>query len=347
MVTDRGLSRASGQRRSNYSLAIAWIVCAAFWGLVRIGDKLASSATVSEGAPQIPSLTEYVNDEMHILSLGEKFALNARLSQLNRETSIQMAIAILPEPPDADLEAFTIDVADDASIGQAGTDDGVILFVFPQQRLARLEVGYGMEGVIPDVLAYRLLSDGLKPEWRDAHYFEALVGSVDAITNLGHEEYTAVNGPGRFERLVRTFGIGSAKVARDAWPLLRNISPWHQVVVSFFAAFIMIGLAHGLRQLFALLRNVLTFVRKASSGRTLRTATTRVDMKSISDSVLVLLPLLAAIFAAAGFVLAAVARRLRAGLHGFGFAHAPHDHDREDRPARCTRAIGLQCGLPR
>ena len=297
------MTNRAQKHKPSYSLLVALIICAIFWGLVRIGDHLAAPATVSTETEQMPSLTEFVTDEMHVLSADEKIALDDKLSQLNRETSIQMAIAILPNPTVVTLEEFTIDFADNAHIGQSSTDNGLILFVFPQQGQARLEIGYGMEGTIPDVLAYRLLTDGFKPAWLGAHYAQALDETVDAVINLSRGEYTATKGPGRFERLARTFGIGSAKVAKNAWPLLREVSLVHQVVVSFFAAFLLIGLGDGVRQLIGLTRNLAISVRNIGTGQALETGITHVDLKAISDSLLTLLPLLGAIIAAAGFLL--------------------------------------------
>ena len=257
------------------------------------------------GAQQLPSLTEFVNDEMHVLSAYDKVFLNEKLSQFNRDTSIQMAIAILPGPPGETLEQFTIDVADKASIGQAATDDGLILFVFPQQRSARLEIGYGIESALPDVLAYRLLTDVLKPAWSHGDYAEGLADTVDAVIKVSHAQFKAGQGPDRFERLIRTFGIGSIKVARMAWPVLRQVSLGHQVISSFFACLLLVGLASGVRQLFLLLRNAGIFFGNLLSGRVLDSGTTRINLKDISDSVLLLLPLILAIVAAAGVVLLA------------------------------------------
>lgn len=306
------------ERKPNYSLLIGWVVCAAFWGLVTLGDHLAAPAKAPVGTDHVPALAEFVNDEMHLLSSDEKLALNDKLSQLNRETSIQMAIAILSKPADEALEQFTIEVADKASIGQWGSDNGLILFVFPQQRLARLEIGYGLEGVIPDVLAYRMLTDGLKPAWKSANYAEALDNAVNKIIKLSRGEYAAIKGPGRFERLTRTFSIGSARLAKQAWPLLREVSLWHQVIVSFFAAFILIGIADGVRQLITLTRNMAITFGNIRTGRPVETRTAHVDLKSISDSVMVLLPLIGAIIAAAGFVMFA-----GGGAFGGGGATVP------------------------
>lgn len=103
------------KRKPNYSLLIALIVCGAFWSLVRIADHLAVPVTASVGTDHAPSLTEFVNDEMRLLAPSEKYALDEKLNQFNHETSIQMAIAILAEPTDADLQEFTIQVADCSS----------------------------------------------------------------------------------------------------------------------------------------------------------------------------------------------------------------------------------------
>ena len=88
------------------------------------------TGTASVGTDHAPSLTEFVNDEMRLLAPSEKYALEEKLNQFNHETSIQMAIAILAEPTDADLQEFTIQVADKARLGQSGPDNGLNLFVF-------------------------------------------------------------------------------------------------------------------------------------------------------------------------------------------------------------------------
>ena len=242
---------------------------------------------------------------MHVLPPGEKVALEEKLSTFNRETSIQLVVAILSLPDNASLEEFTIQMAQDARIGQSGPDNGLVLFVFPRQGIARLEIGYGMEGVIPDLLANRLLTERLKPALQRQLYGQALDSTVDAIISLSHAEYATTTGPGRFATLARTFKVGSVKLAKRAWPALRQVSLWHQVVSSLFVSLILIGLVDGAQQAFALARNIAISIRNARSGRGLSTGTVRVDLKAITDSAFPLLLLFGAIIAAAGVVLMA------------------------------------------
>ncbi|MEP6881215.1 MAG: TPM domain-containing protein [Dokdonella sp.] len=294
-----------GKRKTSHAILIALAVCATFWLLVRLADHFSAPMVVSVETDPAPSLTEFVNDEMHVLTPAEKMALEEKLSGFSRETSIQAVVAILSLPSDVALEEFTIQTAQASRIGQSGADNGLILFVFPHQGIARLEIGYGMEGVIPDLLASRLLTEHLKPAWKGALYGEALESSIDAIISLSRAEYAATKEPGRFARLVRTFQVGSVKLAKRAWPAVRQVSLWHQIVSSFFAALILVGLFDGIRQAIALTRNIALSIRNARSGQSMGTDTVRVDLKAITDSAFPLVLFFGAIIAAAGAVLIA------------------------------------------
>ncbi len=295
----------SGKRKTSRSILIALAVCATFWSLVRVTDHFSTQIVASVETIPSPSLTEFVNDEMHVLSPVEKIALEEKLSDFSRDTSIQAVVAILSLPSDVILEEFTIRTAQASRIGQSGADNGLVLFVFPHEGMARLEIGYGMEGVMPDLQSYRVLTEYLTPALNGARYGEALESSIDAIISLSHGEYAATKGPGLVARLVRTFKVGSVKLAKRAWPALRQVSLWHQVVSSFFAALVLVGLFDGVRQAIALTRNIALSIRNARSGQSIGMDTVRVDLKAITDSAFPLVLLFGGIIAAAGAVLIA------------------------------------------
>jgi uncharacterized protein len=92
-----------------------------------------------------------------------------------------MAIAIFPALEDESLEDFTIRLAERWKIGDKERDDGVILAVFVKERRARLEVGYGLEPVVPDAVAGRIIRDALAPHFREQRYAAGLQAAVTAV----------------------------------------------------------------------------------------------------------------------------------------------------------------------
>ncbi|HKD10802.1 MAG TPA: TPM domain-containing protein, partial [Thermoanaerobaculia bacterium] len=104
-----------------------------------------------------PKPSRYVTDRAGVLSPDRAEALNARLEQFEKDTSNQLLIWIDRKiPDDFALEDFTVAAARKWGAGQAGRNNGVVLFVFTQDRKMRIEVGYGLEGAIPDATAHRI-----------------------------------------------------------------------------------------------------------------------------------------------------------------------------------------------
>lgn len=289
--------------RSMRLVALCWLLCAAFWTLVSVLDRVSPPSTLA--GSQAPSLTGYVNDETGMLSKGEADTLNDKLSRFNVETSIQAMIAIVAPPQDSDIERFSIQVAEKARIGQADRDNGVILFVFPSAGIARLEIGYGLEGVLPDVLAHRVLVDDMAPSWRAGKHADALASTLDGMMALIRNEYAARGSPSRSAVLLRKISVGTARVARHAWPMLRAVDLWHRVMSSFFAGLVLFCLWDGIRQTRNLVQNVVRSMGVSKHASAMRKETVRVDLGAIRDSLVLLLIGVGGIIAAAGAVILA------------------------------------------
>ena len=107
-----------------------------------------------------------VNDYAGVIGQEQARALEARLAQFEQESGHQVAVLTIPTLEGEDIEGFSIRVAENWKIGKKGFDNGVILVVAVKDRRLRLEVGYGLEGVLPDAIAKQIISDYIVPRFR-------------------------------------------------------------------------------------------------------------------------------------------------------------------------------------
>jgi uncharacterized protein len=125
--------------------------------------------------------TVRVNDSARLLTSADRDRLEARLAEGERAAGAQMVIAIFPSLDGENLEDFSIRLAERWRVGQKSLDNGVILLVFVEDRKVRLEVGYGLEGAIPDAVAGQIIRDTIGPAFREGRYAAGLEGAVSAV----------------------------------------------------------------------------------------------------------------------------------------------------------------------
>lgn len=131
------------------------------------------------GLVEVPPLTARVTDLTQTLSAEQTQQLEAKLAQFEQEKGSQIAILMVPTTQPEDIAQFGIRVVDAWKIGRAKQDDGVLLLVAKDDRKMRLEVGYGLEGAIPDLIAKRIISEIIAPHFRQGNYF----GGLDQATS--------------------------------------------------------------------------------------------------------------------------------------------------------------------
>jgi len=149
-----------------------------------------ATAAAAQSPPPVPR--EYVSDQAGILPADAEARLAARLKQFDEETSNQVLVATFPAlPQGAALEEFTVRTAQSWRAGRAKLDNGAILFVFVQDRRVRIEVGYGLEGALPDVTAHRIIEEQITPRFRGGDYAGGLEAGVSAIIAATKGEYKA------------------------------------------------------------------------------------------------------------------------------------------------------------
>src|SRR4029453_7096223 len=121
-------------------------------------------------------------DRASILRLGQPEELNAKLEQFEKDTSNQILVWIDNKLPEGfTLEDFTVRAGQKWGAGQKQEDNGAILFVFVDDRKVRIEVGYGLEGALPDVTAKRIIDGEIVPRFRSGDYPGGVEAGVNAM----------------------------------------------------------------------------------------------------------------------------------------------------------------------
>jgi uncharacterized protein len=132
----------------------------------------------------------YVTDRAGVFGPGQAEALNARLEQFERDTSDQLLVWIDRKLPEGfTLEDFTVRAAQKWGPGQKKIDNGAILFIFTEDRTARIEVGYGLEGSLPDVTAKRILEDEMFPRFHTGDFGGGIEAGAAAMMAAVKGEY--------------------------------------------------------------------------------------------------------------------------------------------------------------
>jgi len=135
-------------------------------------------------ALDVPPLKGRVNDYASLMPPAHAQALEQRLAEFESQTGHQIAVLTIPSLQGDALESFTIRVAESWKIGKKGFDNGVILFIAQNDRKLRIEVGYGLEGVLPDAIASRIIREVIVPRFRDGDFAGGVENGVEAIMKV-------------------------------------------------------------------------------------------------------------------------------------------------------------------
>jgi uncharacterized protein len=149
---------------------------------------IALGALAADRIPPAP--TRYFTQYAQLVSPGTAEALNQKLEEFEKKTSSQILVVIFPRLPErAALEDFTIRAAQAWRAGQKGKDNGAILFIFVADRKMRIEVGYGLEGAIPDAIAKRIIDEQIRPRFQRGDMEGGVVAGVNALMQAAQGEY--------------------------------------------------------------------------------------------------------------------------------------------------------------
>ncbi|AXA83460.1 dehydrogenase [Lysobacter oculi] len=145
---------------------------------------LASAVALAQQLPAIPQLTSYATDQTGTLDAAGVAALDANLRAFETRTGSQLVVLLVPTTGDLPIEDYALKVAEKNQIGRKKLSDGVLLLVAKDDRRARIEVGYGLEGAIPDATASRVIQEYLVPKFRQGDFAGGVTDATGVLEKL-------------------------------------------------------------------------------------------------------------------------------------------------------------------
>jgi uncharacterized protein len=198
---------------------------------------LVGHVTLAETIPPAPK--RYLNDYAAVIDTTTAQRLNGRLESFERESSNQLIVAIFPKlPENTFLEDFTVKTAQSWGVGGKQRDNGIVLFVFIADRKMRIEVGYGLEGKVPDSVAAAIIAEQIRPAFKSGNFARGVEQGIEALISATRGEY---QGTGRT--------LADRKPVNPVW--------W---IIGFFVALMLIRLL-----VFAALNGDVVFAKRRQS----------------------------------------------------------------------------------
>lgn len=139
--------------------------------------------------PERPNPPKLVNDFANALSSAEKNSLEQQLVLIDDSTSNQIVVVVVPSLEDYPIEEYATKLFRTWGIGSKKNNNGVLLLIGMNDRKIRIEVGYGLEGAIPDITAAAIIKNDLKPYFLAGRYYEGIDKAVESIAKAAIGEY--------------------------------------------------------------------------------------------------------------------------------------------------------------
>lgn len=172
-------------RRSGAAGRLPWTLCGL--ALLSLAAWTAGPAVAGVRSDELRARLQHsgdVNDFAGILSPAERESLAERCRSLRAKTGAGFVIVILNSLEGGQIDDFTNKLFKQWGVGQQGKDNGLLLVVALRDRKARLEVGYGLEPILPDALAGRILDEQLFPAFKQQRYGDGLQAAVQRAAEL-------------------------------------------------------------------------------------------------------------------------------------------------------------------
>lgn len=145
---------------------------------------LAAFTAHAQDLQPLPQLVAPVTDTTGTLTAEQIERLNSKLRAFEAKKGSQIVVVVVPSTQPESIEQYTLRLAEQAKLGRKKADDGLLVVLAMQDKKTRIEVGYGLEGVIPDSVANRVRREAMNPAFRDGRFFDGLNASADAFIKL-------------------------------------------------------------------------------------------------------------------------------------------------------------------
>lgn len=161
----------------------------------------------SAAALNIPQPTGYVNDKARIISPTVELKLEQFLKDFEKSDSTQITVLTIPNLDGEVLEEYSLKVLEKWKIGQKGLDNGALLLIAKAERKIRIEVGYGLEGRLTDLLAGRIIDNEISPKFKQGDFDGGIVSGVVSVAEAVRGEYTGTGRTGGDKKKSNPFGL--------------------------------------------------------------------------------------------------------------------------------------------
>lgn len=159
--------------------------------------------------PPRPNPPKLVNDYTGTLTPAQVQALEAKLVAYDDSTSSQIAVVIVNSTGDYDIAEYGLKLGREWGVGGKEFRNGVVLLIAMEDRRSRIEVGYGLEGAIPDITAKAILDNSLTPQFKQGNYYRGIEMATNDIIAAAAGEYKAPAGYGDRRGSGRGIGLGA------------------------------------------------------------------------------------------------------------------------------------------
>jgi len=142
-----------------------------------------------------PKPNTLVTDYTNSLSEGDKQQLENKLVAFNDTSSTQIAIVLIKSVGDYDINEYTTQLGRKWGVGQKGKNNGLLILAAMDQHKVSIQVGYGLEGAVPDIITHQIIENDIKPHFRNNDYYGGLDAATTDIIKYTKGEYKADKKP--------------------------------------------------------------------------------------------------------------------------------------------------------
>lgn len=169
-------------------------------------------------AQSVPEYTGFVNDYAGLLDNSQRSALEKKLTEFKKSTSNEIAVCIESSLNGNDEQQRSLHIAEVWGIGHKDRSNGILIYISANDRALFIQVGKGLEGAVPDIIANRISDNIMIPEFREGRYYEGISKGIDALMEASRGEYE---------------GIPENPEGGPAWPIIMAIVIFVLLIIIF------------------------------------------------------------------------------------------------------------------
>jgi uncharacterized protein len=149
---------------------------------------IANDMAEGESIRVLPTLNEPVIDQAHILSAEDKQAIGQKIRALHDTGKAQIGVVIVPTTGQEDIFGFAMRIAEKWQLGSAKRDNGILMAIAVNDRRIQILTGYGLEGIMPDIIVSRIIRNQITPYFKQAQYAQGIDAGLTEITQILNQD---------------------------------------------------------------------------------------------------------------------------------------------------------------